>query len=119
MNIELLKKIEKMQVKIIADYLLKKIDEDSYFCFQLEVSNKTLEGCLSYVKSQAKKIATDGFAWCSDDVVFSWVYDYFMEDSINFEPKNKENNKSNKVIQEVNKDIVKNDIYEQLSLFDL
>ena len=111
----MLKKIEKRQAKIIADYLLNKIDNDPYFDFKLEVVDKTLEGCIEYVKSQAKKQAENGFAWVNDDEVFTWVYDYYMEDKLNCEPskvKKQNFNKENK------KEIVKNCIYEQLSLFD-
>lgn len=87
MTLEQLKKQDKKYAQRIADYLLKRVEEDPYLKEKLETTNKTLKGCVAYVKSEAQKQAEDNMAWCSDEEVYGWCVHYFLEDSLNFEPK--------------------------------
>lgn len=87
MDFEKLREIEKGQAKRIADYLLTRIETDQCLKEKLEETNKTLKGCIEYVKSEAKKQAENGMAWVSDEEVWEWVVHYYLEDSLDFEPK--------------------------------
>lgn len=87
MDFEKLREIEKGQAKRIADYLLTRIETDQCLKEKLEETNKTLKGCIEYVKSEARKQAENGMAWVSDEEVWEWVVHYYLEDSLDFEPK--------------------------------
>lgn len=82
MDLETLKKIESKQIRIIGDFLIKRMQDDELLKTKLLETNKTLEGCLNYVKSQASKQAENNMAWIADDVVFGWVLDFYLDDSI-------------------------------------
>lgn len=90
MDLETLRKIESKQVQIIGNFLIERMSEDDLLKQKLLETEKTLEGCLNYVKSQASKQAENNMAWVADDVVFGWVLDYYLDDSIaeNKVPKN-------------------------------
>lgn len=109
MDLETLRKIESKQVQIIGNFLIERMSEDNLLKQKLLETEKTLEGCLNYVKSQAKKQAEDNMAWIADDVVFGWVLDYYLDDSIeeNKVPKNStEAMQTNKPkVEKVNKPI--------------
>lgn len=50
---------------------------------KINAGTKTLAGCLSYAKGEAKKIAGGEQCVCVDDAtVFGWIVHYFEEDSI-------------------------------------
>ena len=55
-----------------SDTLIEKINN----------GKKTLQGCWSFIVSEAKKQAINGCACISDDIVFGWAIHYFEEDSI-------------------------------------
>ena len=57
MNLESLKKLDKKYAQVIANYLLERIETDECLRAKLEETNKTLKGCVDYVKSEAKKQA--------------------------------------------------------------
>ena len=88
MNLEDLRKLDKKYAQAIADYLLKRIESDECLKEKLETTTKTLKGCLAYVKSEAKKQAEDNVAVIMDSEVYEWAVHYFLEDSLNNEPKN-------------------------------
>ena len=144
MNLESLKKLDKKYAQAIADYLLERIETDECLRAKLEETNKTLKGCVDYVKSEAKKQAEDGVAMIEDNQVYDWCVHYFLEDNLDFEPKAKENkeDKKEKIEEETEKvdtlfgeeevakekkktkdskpkKNVKEDFAKQLSLFDL
>ena len=144
MNLESLKKLDKKYAQVIANYLLERIETDECLRAKLEETNKTLKGCVDYVKSEAKKQAEDGVAMIEDNQVYDWCVHYFLEDNLDFEPKAKENKEDNKekieeetekvetllgeeeVVKEKKKTKdskpkknVKEDFAKQLSLFDL
>lgn len=144
MNLESLKKLDKKYAQAIANYLLERIETDECLRAKLEETNKTLKGCVDYVKSEAKKQAEDGVAMIEDNQVYDWCVHYFLEDNLDFEPKAKENkeDKKEKIEEETEKvdtlfgeeevakekkktkdskpkKNVKEDFAKQLSLFDL
>ena len=144
MNLESLKKLDKKYAQVIANYLLERIETDECLRTKIEETNKTLKGCVDYVKSEAKKQAEDGVAMVEDSQVYDWCVHYFLEDNLDFEPKAKENKEDNKekieeetekvetllgeeeVVKEKKKTKdskpkknVKEDFAKQLSLFDL
>ena len=144
MNLESLRKLDKKYAQAIANYLLGRIETDELLKTKLEETTKTLKGCVGFVKSEAKKQAEDGVAMIEDSQVYEWCVHYFLEDSLDFEPKEKENkeDKKEKLEEETEKietllgeeEIVKEkkkakeskpkknikeDFVNQLSLFDL
>ena len=144
MNLESLKNLDKKYAQAIANYLLGRIETDECLRTKIEETNKTLKGCVDYVKSEAKKQAEDGVAMVEDSQVYDWCVHYFLEDNLDFEPKAKENKEDNKekieeetekvetllgeeeVVKEKKKTKdskpkknVKEDFAKQLSLFDL
>ena len=90
MTIPNLEEIKENHLKAIAQYLHKQKEEDNALKEKLENTEKTLEGCYSYIKSLAKKQASNGCAFIEDAEVYHWVREYFLEDSINHEPKKEE-----------------------------
>ena len=144
MNLESLKNLDKKYAQAIANYLLGRIETDECLRTKIEETNKTLKGCVDYVKSEAKKQAEDGVAMIEDNQVYDWCVHYFLEDNLDFEPKAKENKEDNKEkIEEETEKVdtlfgeeevakekkktkdskpkknVKEDFAKQLSLFDL
>lgn len=94
MNKEDLTKIEKKQLKIIGEYLAKRCEKDKVLLEKIENSKKTLVGCFAFIKSEAKKQAEDNCAMIEDSQVFEWATHYFLEDSLDFEPKKVETKKT-------------------------
>lgn len=142
MNLETLKNLDKKYAQAIANYLLNRIETDECLKTKLEETNKTLKGCVDYVKSEARKEAEDNVAMIEDSQVYEWSVHYFLEDSLDFEPKEKANKKKNdkeeepekietlfgeeKVVKDKKKSKetkpkknIKEDFEEQLTLFDL
>lgn len=72
---------------IIARYLFNFANEDEHFKSKLIETDKTLEGCINYIKSEAKKVAVNSCAVVEDNVVYQQARHYFLEDSINNEVK--------------------------------
>lgn len=72
---------------IIARYLFNFANEDEHFKQKLLETDKTLDGCINYVKSEAKKVAVNSCAVVEDNVVYQQARHYFLEDSINNEVK--------------------------------
>ena len=147
MNLEALKQLDKKYAQAIAAYLLERIETDQCLKEKLETTEKTLKGCVEYCKSEARKQAEDGCAIIPKEEVFEWCVHYFLEDSLDYEPKAVEpkeekpkEEKKPKVkkvetlfgeeeiviekkkptpkVEKPKKD-VKEDFEEQLSLFDL
>lgn len=74
---------------ILAKYLLNFANGDEHFKQKLIETDKTLDGCINYIKSKARKQAVSGCAMIEDDVVWYQARHYFLEDSINNEVKSK------------------------------
>lgn len=138
MTLEQLKQQDKKHAQAIADYLVKRCEEDKYLEEKILNNDKTLVGCIDYCKQQAKEQAEDGCAMVTDEEVYGWCVHYFLEDSLNCEPKPKEKPKKKEpkkvetlfgeeIIEENEqkkpsnpkpKKEVKQALGEQLSLFD-
>lgn len=142
MNMQELKKQDKKHAQRIADYLLTRIETDLPLKEKLESTSKTLRGCVSYCKEQARNQAEDNCAMITDDEVFEWCVHYFLEDSLDCEHKStsKENDKKPKTEKvetlfgeeevvidkkkksttkaEKSKKTIEENFIEQLSLFD-
>lgn len=132
MTIEQLKKQDKKHAQAIANYLIKRIENDQCLKEKIEVTEKTLKGCIDYCKNEARKQVEDGCAMIPDDEVYEWAVHYFLEDSIkeNFEKKlttlatidedikkyNKQSTSRTK--KETVKKEAKQKLVEQLTLFD-
>lgn len=151
MTLEQLKQQDKKYAQVIANYLIKRCEEDKFLENKILNTNKTLVGCIKYCKSEAQKEAVDGCAICLDEDVYNWCVHYFLEDSLDFENKPKpekkvkekkptkvKNEETEKIdtlfgVEEVSKQkdtkpkisrvaekkSVKEELGEQLSLFDL
>lgn len=138
MNLETLKKLDKKYAQAIADYLLKRIETDECLLNKLNETNKTLKGCINYIKVEAKKQADDNVAIMKDDDVYELAVHYFLEDSISNEENEDEESTEDVELEEtlfgveevkkqtkkkptkeknVLKREVKEDFIEQLSLF--
>lgn len=59
----------------IIDYLLSREDMNEKYLSE----EKSIKGMISYIKSEARKSATDGMAMIEDDVVYGWAIHYFDE----------------------------------------
>ena len=151
MTLEQLKQQDKKYAQVIADYLIKRCEEDKFLENKILNTNKTLVGCIKYCKSEAQKEAVDGCAICLDEDVYNWCVHYFLEDSLDFEKKPKPEKKAKekkpakvkkeetekidtlfgvekvskqkdtkpKISNVAKKKSVKEELGEQLSLFDL
>ena len=69
----------------IKAYLDKRAQEDSLFAVTYAKENKNIKDCCSYITSQAKKQAINGWAMIEDDVVYGWAVHYYDEDDIKVE----------------------------------
>ena len=87
MNLSKLKDLKNKQQKIIADYLLSVAQNDECLMNKLLETDKTIQGCISYINKEALKEAEDGLAFLENEVVYEWAKHYFLEDSLNCEPK--------------------------------
>ena len=50
-------------------------------------TDKTIQGCISYINKEALKQVENGLAFIENDIVYEWAKHYFLEDSLNCEPK--------------------------------
>lgn len=87
MNLNKLKDLKNKQQKIIADYLLGLAQNDECLMNKLLETDKTIQGCTSYINKEALKQTENGLAFIENDVVYEWAKHYFLEDSLNYEPK--------------------------------
>lgn len=126
MNLETLRNLDKKYAQAIANYLLNRIETDECLKAKLEETNKTLKGCVEYIKEEARKEAEDNVAIIEDSQVYEWAVHYFLEDNLDCESKAKPSKKKNDEqekqstpkVSKPKKDI-KEKLDEQLSVFDL
>ena len=78
---------------IIKAYLDKMALQDFSFAERYKDEKKSLDKCIQYITSQAKKQAKSGCAAIEDAVVFGWAVHYYQEDNIEVE-----NVKASKVV---------------------
>lgn len=66
--------------KIILAYINENASES--LTEKINNGTKTMDGCMNYIKDEAKKQATNGCACIEDKEVFGWAMHYFEEDDI-------------------------------------
>lgn len=71
--------------EIIKRHLDKMAQEDFAFAERYKDEKKSLNGCINYIKAQAKKQAKSGFAAVEDAVVYGWAVHYYQEEDIKTE----------------------------------
>ena len=64
---------------IIKEYIETACKTDEVLAGKYEKSEKDIEGCCRYIKSQARKKAEGGCAVIADAEVFGWAVHYFDE----------------------------------------
>ncbi len=90
--VNLEEKMNQEYKKRIANYLVERCKTDTCLALACMKDNKSLDGTIAYIKSEAKKQAQDGCACIPDEEVFGWAVHYILEDSLSssFEPKPKQ-----------------------------
>lgn len=71
--------------KAIIKYLQERCKTDTYLAEACKKENKTLDGLVSYIVSEARKQAENNVAVIPDAEVFEWAVHYILEDSLNCE----------------------------------
>lgn len=67
----------------IQTYLENRAKTDSLFAETYRKANKSIEECIKYIYSQARKLAKEGNAVGVDDAtVYGWAVHYYDEDDI-------------------------------------
>lgn len=66
--------------EILLDYLEKNASEP--LAEKINIGVKTLAGCWTYIRGEARKRAMNGVAVIEDTEVFGWAVHYFEEDDI-------------------------------------
>lgn len=69
-------------------FLRERIKTDPAIAEACNSEKKTLDGCVEYIISQAKKQAVNNCAFIPDEEVYGWVIHYLIEDSIDSEKNN-------------------------------
>lgn len=67
--------------KLIVEHLVRRIKEDSGLGDDVAKDGKTLDGCMAYIKDQAKKHASNGVAVIEEAKVYEWAEDYYRSDA--------------------------------------
>ena len=70
---------------IIKNHLDKMAQQDFAFAERYNLESKSLDKCIQYITSQAKKQAKAGCAAIEDAVVYGWAVHYYQEDNIEVE----------------------------------
>lgn len=97
----------------IGKYLFEFANKDEYFKQKLLETDKTLDGCVRYVRSEVEKQAVCGCAMVEDNVVWYQARHYFLEDSINNEVKSKPKTASKATPQETDENDDESDDIEE------
>lgn len=72
--------------EIIKRHLDKMAQQDFAFAERYKDEKKSLNECIKYITSEAKKKAKSGGVWFEDAVVFGWAVHYYQEDNIKVQP---------------------------------
>ena len=73
-------KADNLYEKAILEYLENNASDA--LVEKINSSDKTLKGCMAFVKGEAQKEAQNGMAMIEDKVVFGWAVHFFEEDAI-------------------------------------
>lgn len=66
--------------EIIKVHLVKMAEQDAAFAERYKTEGKTLDKCINYITSQARKQAKSGCAYVEDAVVYGWAVHYYQEE---------------------------------------
>lgn len=105
----------------VVEYLLSRKDMNEKYLNE----EKTLKQMVEYIRSEAKKKASNGIAMIEDDEVYGWAIHYFDEPNEKLKLSKVEKSIEKKEIEKINKpekkeNKNKNWIPEgQISLFDM
>jgi hypothetical protein len=76
--------------EIIKRHLDNMAQQDAAFAERYKADGKTLDKCINYITSQARKQAKGGGAYVEDAVVYGWAVHYYQEDDKDLDlPKTK------------------------------
>lgn len=78
----------------IEAFIAEEIKSDETFAEDVKKSNKSVDECMKYIFTQAKKYARTegGCRVCasitseSDKIIFGWIKHYYHEDKVDIEP---------------------------------
>ena len=68
--------------EIIKRHLDKMAEQDFAFAERYKNNKKSLDQCIKYIMSEAKKQAKNNCAAIEDAVVFGWAVHYYQEDDV-------------------------------------
>lgn len=93
--IDVTEEAKKAYRKAIILFLRERIKTDELIAEGCKKENKTLDKCVEYIISQAKKQAENNVAFVPDEEVYGWVVHYLTEDmesdnAPKYEPARKE-----------------------------
>lgn len=71
--------------EIIKAHLDNMAQHDFAFAERYKLEAKSLDKCIDYIKSEAKKQAKAGCAAFQDEVVYGWAVHYYQEDNVEVE----------------------------------
>lgn len=63
--------------KVFVDYICSRIETDEAMTKKILGKDKTLKGCIAFVKEKARKKAKSGYCMVDDKTVFNWVEEYY------------------------------------------
>lgn len=69
----------------IKRHLDEMAQRDPAFAERYKLESKSLDSCIAYIISEAKKQAKSGCAAIEDAVVFGWAAHYYQEDDVRVE----------------------------------
>jgi hypothetical protein len=78
--IDVTEEAKKAYRKAIILFLRERIKTDELIAEGCKKENKTLDKCVEYIISQAKKQAENNVAFVPDEEVYGWVVHYLTED---------------------------------------
>jgi hypothetical protein len=78
--IDVTEEAKKAYRRAIILFLRERIKTDELIAEGCKKENKTLDKCVEYIISQAKKQAENNVAFIPDDEVYGWVVHYLTED---------------------------------------
>jgi len=71
--------------ELIKAHLEQMAEQDSAFAERYKLETKSLDECLKYITSEARKQASNNCAAIEDAVVYGWAVHYYQEDNIKVE----------------------------------
>ena len=71
--------------ELIKAHLEQMAERDSAFAERYKLETKSLDECLKYITSEARKQASNNCAAIEEAVVYGWAVHYYQEDNIKVE----------------------------------